>query len=491
MNLEGLRAHLQSQATEIDPATPVPLPTIHRQAKTLKRRRTATVLTTTAAAVALVAAVLPNTINNSSPDPVKPPPDYTRHGITIPGTVGPDHLEKAEIGKPGDGPLQFNWTPSGTSIAFRPYCRTTATRPLNVKVTVNGREITTGKCNDSGPFPGDEHPRLPGHILWVEAPAGKPAEVRVSVTDGQTELTAGAAEAQLALGIYRTPDVSAKYIPQAEAGLPVRTLPPGAGDYLKDGIRFRSKVAGDVLLGAAVSDAGQQTVKLRFTATSASTGLRFLCTGDRERFDRGPSLAVSIAGRRPAHLGCSSGRADVALTDEEPYVIQASAGQTVEVTIGLVDKQGRNVTVAGARLGIGAYALHPPRLVETESGRATIDDVIEYGDYVYKLAKVVTMDAASGRVLSLDTPAGKPYVVGYGYGLEANAEPGMVAQVDGLSQQLSFRLGQVDLMGPAKLTGSFGQPAREAGQVTLKMREGRPTKGVFYLALYLPENGDR
>lgn len=486
MNLDDLRTQLRDQATEIDPATPVPLPTIRRRAKTVKRRRAAAAITAAAAAVAIALAVLPGTLNTSTPDPTKPPPDYTRDGITIPGTVGPDRLEKAEIGKPGAGPLEFTWTPTSTSVTFRPYCRTTATKPLSVKITVNGREVAMDKCDDVGRSPVHENPASPGHMLWIEAPVGKLAEVRVVVTDKQTQLEVDAAVAQLAVGIYRSPEQATTFRPPAEAGLPVRKLPPSSGDYLKDGIRFRAKMAGNTLLGATVGATGQRTVKLRFTATGKTTELRFLCTADRENFRRAPDLTIRINGRSGGRPKCHSGRSDVALGNLG-YPVTTSAGQPVEVTVGLEDRQGRDVMVQGARLGVGAYSLLPSRVIQTKAGNAAIDEVVEYGDYTYKLAKVVTMDAAGRRVLSLDTPAGTPYIVGYGYGLDANAEPGIIAQIDGLSQRLSFRLGQTDLMGPARLTGSFGQSPREAGQARLKIREGRPTQGVLYLALYLPE----
>ncbi len=493
MNLNSLRAHLQAQATEIDPATPVPLPTIHRQAQTLKRRRTATILTTaTAAAVAVVIAVLPGAINNSTPDPVKPPPDFTRDGITIPGAIGPDRLEKAEVGKPGAGPLDFNWTPSGNSITFRPYCRATANRPLSVHVTVDGRLIAAKDCDDAGNSPRHEQAVPPSHVFWTEVTPGKEVQVRVWLADRQTG-QADKAAAQLALGIYRSPVPLAAPAAPAVSELPVRSSAQDPGDYVKDGIRFRGKMGGDTLLNAAIGEVGQRSLKLRFTATSEATGLRLFCTGDRTDPYHRPTLLLRVDGRTnhpDRATACGNKWTDVSEDQLGPQYVPAAPGQTIEVTVDLVDNAGAAVSVSGARLGVAAYALGPQRLIKNSGGTTSIDEVLRHGGYTYKLAQVQAVPVKTTKELSIDVPAGKPYVIGYG-GANLGAMTGE-AKVLGLTRELSFELGESSPDGGlARWTPSYGQPAGPGGKVTLKVVSGKQTRGLLYLALYLPENEDR
>ncbi|WP_433010489.1 hypothetical protein [Kribbella sp. CA-294648] len=485
MNLDDLRAQLRDQATEIDPATPVPLPTVRRRAKTLKRRRTAAAVTTVAAAVVAVAlAVLPGAVNTSTPDPAKPPPDYTRDGITIPGTVGPDRLEKAEIGKPGAGPLEFTWTPTSTSVTFRPYCRTTATKPLTVHVTVDGRLLATEDCDDSGSSPRHAGSVPPNHVFWTEVPPGKTARVRVSVADQNGR--AVRSTAQLALGIYRSPVPSATPAPAEVRGLPVRPSAPDPDDYVKEGIRFPAHVGGDTLLNATIGDLGQRSVKLRFTAASARTGLRLFCTGDRTDPYRRPMLSIRIDGRPKHPATCINRLTDFYKNDGGPDPINATPGQTHEVTIDLVYAKGRPATIPGARIGVGAYALPPERLVETSAGSVGIDELARYGGYTYKLAQVKTVPAKTATELSTDAPAGKPFLIGYG-AANLGSEPGE-AKILGLTQEVSFRLdrGGIPADSLTRWTLSYGQPAGAGGKITLKVVSGRQTRGLLYLALYLP-----
>jgi hypothetical protein len=451
----------------------VPLPAIRRHRTTLKRRRAAAILTTAAAAVAVIAAVLPGAINTSTPDPAKPPPDYTRDGITIPGMVGTDRLEKAEIGKPGAAPLTLNWTPAGNSVRFRVYCRTDAATKQRVQVTVNGRFVGRDECGPK-PTPTDENVRFPGDILWLEAPPGKAAKVRVFVVDAETG-TEEVAAAQLALGIYRTPDTFEPPAAPALTQLPVRALPDAPGDYVRGGLRFRAKVAGDTLLGATIGEPGQRSLKLQVTATTRSTGLRVFCTANKT--GRRMELDVSI-GQVSMRVPCFSGHADIALDNEGQYRLTASPRGTVDVTVNLADESAGDL-----RIGVGAYAMRPPRVVQTATGHALLDEVLEYGGQTYQLAKVVTGDPKSARPLSLDTPGGKPYLVAF-RNIEAGQET--VAQVAMRSQKVNIRPGQLE-QGPSRYISTWGQSAGAAGQATMRIIKGRPTKGTLLLSLYLPE----
>ncbi|MDX6281258.1 MAG: hypothetical protein QOH03_2329, partial [Kribbellaceae bacterium] len=101
MNPDDLRAHLQTQASQIEPTTPAPITDIRRRRTILKRRRAGAFAAGLAAVVAVAGAILPGTLNSSTPEPATPPPDVTREGITLPGTVGAAWLNAAVIGKVG------------------------------------------------------------------------------------------------------------------------------------------------------------------------------------------------------------------------------------------------------------------------------------------------------------------------------------------------------------------------------------------------------
>lgn len=486
MNLESLRAHLQDQATEIDPATPVPLPTIHRRAKTIKRRRAAAVITSAAAAVAVVVAVLPGAINNSAPDPAKPPPDYTRHGITLPGAVGADRLEKAEVANPGEESLEFDWTPTSTSVAFHPYCRTTAARDQAIRVSIDDRVVLNEACDDSGPSPRHRKAVTSDDALWITTTPGKAAKVQVSVADLLTGQDATAVTG-LALGIYSSPGEPKD---PAVAGLPVRTPPANPGDYVKDGYRFPAKVASDTLIDAAVGDVGEQTLTLRFKI-SAGSGLRPFCAVNEIFAGQEFSLQVRLNGQLRTTQPCSGRRQELWQKPGGPHRFPAGIGETVEVTLQVVDSTGKPFSnaIPDLRIGVGAYTLGTERGISSNYGGAGIDEVIEYGGYTYKLAHFETAAVVSSHEVTIDTPADKPYVIGYGAGFfrQLPKATGKV-KVVGLAQELSFDLWESGPdHGPGRFGKTYGQSPGTAGKVTLTFAGDKQAQGLLYLALYLPE----
>ncbi|MEV8374316.1 hypothetical protein AB0P21_16350 [Kribbella sp. NPDC056861] len=484
MNLDDLRAQLQTQATEIDSTTPVPIPTIRRRTTTLRRRRAATAVAGAAAAVALVVGVLPNAVNNSAPDPAKPPANYTRDGIVIPGAIGSDWLDKAEIAVPGRNTLEFDWTPTSTSVTFRPYCRTTATRDQTVRVTINGRLVLDEACDDTGGSPRHLKSVPSDHTLWLQAPPGQVAKVRVFAQDLLSGEEDGST-AGLALGIYRSVDQQKD---PAVAGLPVRTPAADPGDYVRDGFRFPAKVAGDPLIKAVIGDLGTQKLTLRFQAVNAATGLRPFCTANDVYVPDEFSLKVSINGRGGDPVPCSGRRGELAQDPRGPSRITTAPGQTVEVTVQVVDSAGKTVIgIPDLRIGVGAYSLAPRRFVESLDGTVELSNVIEYGGYTYKVGHVRTAGAATSRKVTIETPADKPYLIAYGgHSLDKVA---LKAKLTGLKPELD-----VDLGSPEPGTGlgdgpssTYGQPAGPAGEATLSIVDGQSSKGLLYLAIYVPE----
>jgi hypothetical protein len=477
MNLDDLRAHLQTQATEIEPAAPAPITDIRRRRTILKRRRAGALAAGLAAVVAVAVAILPGTLNSSTPAPATPPPGVTREGITLPGTVGAAWLNAAGIGKVGENPLQLSWTPSSDSALFRPYCRTLATTAKYINIVVNGRILFSKECNNPGTSPTDGHYIAPDHILWSEAPLGKAAAVQVIVVDEQTGRQ-GDSLAQVALGIYRAPTSA------AAPGGPSEPAAVGPGDYVKDHIRFPAKTSGDTLLAASVGDVGQRSLTMSFTAAGAGTGLRTFCTANRG--EAGNRLVVSIDGREAGRTICSNFYLDISQEVFKPFPVQAGPGQVVKVTLDVVDRQGRPVTEPNSRIAVGAYDLAPSRVVQDSSGQVvSVAPVIVGGaGRHYKFAGLRSAKATD-RHLSIAIPAGKPFA------LEACSSDlgGLVSgKASGFPGEFSFEASP-DAPGPVLGIGNgrYTAPAGKAATVTLRITRGEPTKGVLVLALYLPE----
>ncbi|GAA3555717.1 hypothetical protein [Kribbella ginsengisoli] len=484
MNLDDLRTQLHQQAGEIDPATPVPLPAIRRRRKVLKRQRAATILTTAAAAVAVIATVLPGAIDTSTPDPAKPPPDVTRNGITIPGTVGADRLDKAEIAEPGADSLEFSWTPGSTDLTFRSYCRAEAEGQL-VRVTVDTHVVLDQPCDDTGDSPRHASAVPSDHLLWLQAKPGKATRVQVFVVDRSTGKESPSV-AGLAIGIYRS---TAQPVDPAVAGLPVRVPPVGPGDYVKDGFRFPAKTATDTLVSAAVSDFGEETLTRRFKAPSAGIRLRTFCAA--EMVSGQFTLKIIINGKPLTSYRCTAKQPVVFQQAGSDFSVVWPQNGYLEVTLQVVQTAtGKPFAGAPLHIGFGAYALGSIQALTGQGGTALIDQVIEYGGYRYLRTDARTVAAAGGDELTIDTPADKPYVIAYGIAARGPT-PGQApiqAKLLGLANDPSVQLGGGTAnVGPGFLTQTYGAPAGPAGKVTLKIVDGRPTKGMLYLAIYLPE----
>lgn len=483
MNLEDLRAQLHQQAGEVEP-TLVPLQAIRHRRKALKRRRAAAIVTTAAAAVAVIAAVLPGAINTSTPEPAKPPPDVTRDGITIPGTVGADRLDKAEIAKPGAASLEFSWTPETTNVTLRSYCRT-KTKNQIVRVVVDDYVVLNQFCDDTSGSPRHKSAVPPDHLFWLKAKPGKATRVQVFVADGSTGKENPSVTA-LAVGIYRSPEPRKD---PAVAGLPVRVAPVEPGDYIKDGFRFPSKAATDTLVSAAVGDFGQQALTRRFKAPDEGIRLRTFCAAEMVAGQF--TLKIVINGKPLTSYRC---------TEKQPVVLQQAGSDFsvvwprngyLEVTLQVVETAtGKPFAGTPLHIGFGAYALGSIQGIDTKDGSALIDQVIEYGGYRYQRTDARTVAAASGDELTIDTPADKPYVIAYGV-VGRGPTPGQApvqAKLLGLAEDVSVQLGGgTSSLGPGLLTPTYGVPAGPAGKVTLRVVDGRPTTGLLYLAVYVPE----
>ncbi|MFI5711496.1 hypothetical protein [Kribbella sp. NPDC051620] len=471
MNLEDLRAHLTDQAGEVDPTSALPLPAIRRRRTTLLRRRAATVITTAAVAIALIAVVLPNAINTSTPPPAEPPADYTRDGITIPGTVGADRLTTAAVGK---NFLTSTWTPTSDSVTFRMYCRPTTGKPKTLTVTLNDRVLLERPCNDTGHTPVQAISLPPDDIHWPSTPIGTAAHITFQVRQtatGEFEYES----AQVALGIYTTPTVG--------EGATEPSFPGGPADYVKDGVRYRAKVAGDTLAAATVGELGQTTLKLSFaTASTAQLGLRMYCAVPAGR--PGVQYLMKLrtsAGTRGSAV-CDGQATDAGAHGDIELPDHGTPGKTIEVEVTLIDVDGRPVDLPKARLGVGAYLLQPRHLISDVLGnKISLPATREFAGSTYALTHLEQVDAAHTHQVSVPLPAGQPFLLAYGSST-LGADMDLSATLTGLGPEVTL-----EPSGGRFSTVLVNQRERAATTATFALTEGRPRHGKLYLAVYVPE----
>ncbi len=485
MNLTDLRAELETRAAEADSHPTDLVAGARRKIRRTKQRRIAGALTGTAVVALLAAGLFAPSLHSTTPDPAQPPPaDYTKDGLTFHGAEGQDRLEKAWIGKAGENPLTFTWTPTTDNVTLRSICRSTASTPKSIRIWVNGRRIANLDClSDTNAGGTSTQSLTPADPLWIDTPIGKPAQVKVSIVDQATGRE-GDSTAQLALGIYNSP------IPTVTSELVPTRIPPAApGDQVDAGLRFRAKVGGNTLAAAAVGDLGQNSVQLKFKPTGAALVLANFCSANNGETENPPyEISVRI-GSVERRTGCHADSTDVGTTSAVSITWPASDAE-VEATATLVDLKGRPVTVKDARIAFGVYFQGPQRVVTAPDGSAiSLDEVIEANGYTYKLADLKTADAATTRQFSIDVPTDKPYVFGAGSTKLGTSKTvsGDVVGVTGMYLSTDPSLpGAVDDFGFGTYAQAAGQPSTQPGVATFKLQEGRPTKGKIILAVYLP-----
>ena len=480
MNLTDLRDELNSRATDADDQAGNVLDGVHRKIRRTKQRRVATALASTAALVAVALGIAVPSLTSSTPEPSDPPPpDYTKDGVTIPGVVNGDRLEKAWIGKPGEDRLEFTWVPSSKQIALRSFCRSTASTTKNIQAAINGIVVLEMGCNDALP---DQPTTLPpDDSLWLDAPLRRPATVTITIVDPTTR-EVGDSNSQLALGIYTS---SGRIDPTAA---PSREVPHNTDDYVRNGIRYRAKIGGDTLATAAIGDPGQSTLRAWFTATGAPVRLRDFCTANKgDLADPKYGLRIQFDGIERSSGPCYGGSTDAGAGGGVTIADGPRAGQIVEVVATLIENEtGRPATLPGVRLGLGLYFQGPQRaIMDTSDGKSvSLPELTEVGGYTYKLDQVKSAAATSG-VVSVKTPDSRPYLImtgstplGGGTALiqaivSTNSEEGTMS-ADGASSDGSLGV------------GVYPQPAGSSTTAALRLTSGKPTKGLLVIAIYVP-----
>jgi hypothetical protein len=233
-----------------------------------------------------------------------------------------------------------------------------------------------------------------------------------------------------------------------------------------------------------IGSPGQASVKLKFTATGAKISLRSFCTANNDQYSNPQyQVAVNLSSGVEQLISCSSqstdagGRGGVTISD--PSMV----GQVVEATVTLRDGRGRPVSRPGVRIGLGIYRPGTQRIIDgVGDQQVSLDEVTEYGGYLYKLTDVRTVDAKTTNHLDIATPEGKPFLVAYGT-TDLGAAT-MTATLTGLSPAGSGYGGSGE---HGTGVGLVGEAARKAGTARITVTGGKPTGGKLLLGIYVPK----
>ncbi len=473
MNLQDLRDELATRAADADHQSGDLLPGVQQKIRRTKQRRAFTALGVVAVLAAVAASLVPTM--RPTPPADNPPEDYTRDGLTVPGTVGSDKLLKAWIGDRGQSGLSFAWTPTTDSITVHANCEGVAGMSA-IRIRINGWYVGNATCDTSlDSWTMDSGVTLaPDSAFWLASPVGKPAQVSAELIDLESGKPAGK-NGRIWFGIYSTPPN-----PPSSNGAPARLAPVDAGAYQKDGVVYRKTIGGDTLAAAGVADPGQLEVRFSFTATSAKLGLRPFCTANAGTDGENPPYTVEmrIGPRQPIKATCDAYSTDAGKGGGLTIASPVPAGQRVDVIAKVLPTSPHLIGMPpDVRLGLGVYFQGPQRVIDGME----LPEQTEVSGYRYRLAEVKTAPGPA-RTITTGTPADQPYIVAYG------GSPLGTGQL-----QASLTVGKTE--SGVSVTPDVGDMgigwdpygAGPSERATLTITEGKPTKGTLILAIYLPD----
>lgn len=275
--------------------------------------------------------------------------------------------------------------------------------------------------------------------------------------------------------------------------MPSRLLPDAPGDVVKDGLRFRARVAQDRLAVGVIGDAdGRRSLSASWVPTTTHISYVAECwllPGTSPALVEDTLVRASISGVE-GHVESTCETRAAAAGDLSPggYVPgepgqghpELPVGRTTSLTVQLVTRDGRPTAVPGARLAAAVYDLGPQRLIEDDGGRvvAALPEVSEHQGFTYRLEALVSGPAATGPLPEIATPAGVPFLVTYGSTTPAGDPTQASIQLVGLDTESSL------IQGGGWSTTT--QPARAAGTVELRREGAQIQEGVAFIAIYTP-----
>ncbi|WP_343994381.1 hypothetical protein, partial [Terrabacter terrae] len=276
-------------------------------------------------------------------------------------------------------------------------------------------------------------------------------------------------------------------------GMPYRIVPDAPGDVVKDGLRYRAKVADDALAAGFIGDPGQGQFSLVWTPTTThvSVGAECYLPGLSDEAAAAYLVTVSLDGGK-GFIGssCSGGEARVhdlpagGGIPGEPGQgwKELTVGRTARVRVQLLEaKTSKPAAVEGAQLAGAVYEQGSQQPVRDASGKtvASLPQVVEHQGYRYELAGLTTAPLASWHDLTTVVPAGQALVTWGSAGDHLAGDSG--------TSESGTRLTGLSEGTEGHGYGSWGTspvPRGSAHTVTVTAGRKRPDHGTGFLALY-------
>ena len=283
----------------------------------------------------------------------------------------------------------------------------------------------------------------------------------------------------------RTPTAVPSAAESPSDGLPSRRVAPAKGDYVKEGVRYRAKIADDTLQAAAIGSAGQSSISFRWTPVTTQVDFRIFCT-IHDPQDIG-KVVVRINGKPVGAESCDQfqdtepGERAVARVPAKDLGLRV--GHAVQVTASIIDGNGRLLNRPGQFVGAGIYS----RSQDREYGSRDpvyLPERIEHQGLTYQLedsgTAAVRLDVGQ-QDLVLPTPGFKPFLLMFGtigvrqnHSFETAGVPGGevfdIRPTDGRTSSIKFD----------------GVAAQAAGEVILRQKASNSAKWDLVIAIYLP-----
>jgi hypothetical protein len=425
-------------------------------------------------ACAIVAAgIVPGLARDGTPQPARslvPPPDFTAEGLTFEGDLGDGSiLQKAFVSKPGQASGTFEWTPASTSLKIAVGCKSAAHPKTIVSISVGDVPLPTQTCG------GDVTPTVSetiegGSGLWAGVDVGRSTPVRVEVINPATYERLSDPNGVFGVGLYTSPQ------PEHDP-MPTRTIPTVPEDYVRDGFRFRHRIGGDTLLEAKIGKPGENVMTVEFTPTSPEIRISQFCQGSNRYQVRMSLNGLEVS---PSHL-CGLEHLDNGLPKEEAdrFDLAVKVGEPSTITLRLIDPT-LEPGDGSARIGVGIYQLGPQRMIGPADNQVGVPEVTEHGGILYRLDEVRTADATKSGKVSISTPDGTPFLLGYG---STDTGPGKLVLELGGSGKGPMLIG---MNGAGQAIHPDQPRAAGTASAVIHSESERPTKGLLYIAVYLP-----
>jgi len=264
-------------------------------------------------------------------------------------------------------------------------------------------------------------------------------------------------------------------------GMPSSPVTPAKGDYVKDGIRYQTEVAGAELQMARIGDG---PLSFSWTPTATKVDFRIFCTipGNGSAGGIG-AVVLRLNGKVVTTRPCdnvSDPLPGERFSADPSQDVGVRTGRTVQLTATVVDGNGRQVRSPGLKLGAAVYTRAETRAFGAYS-YIELPVFAQFHGRSYRLDEKMATPASGPMPANIEMqgPAFEPYLAVFGVEGSAKAQS---LEIAGTPGGRSYEFDPAD--GPA--SGLYLAPvaAQAAGPVIVRQTGKLVTSGELFLALY-------